>query len=138
MQASPASSNPLAVLDGHKFANLTTLRKNGQEVTTPVWFAKIGDNVYVVTIQATGKVKRLRNNPAARIGPSDQRGRPLGAQIAVVGRLLAESENAPVLQALNAKYGLMKRVIDFILRLRGTASQRIYLEFKAAVEPLSR
>ena len=134
MQASPASSNPLAVLDGHKFANLTTLRKNGQEVTTPVWFVKDGENIDVVTTQSTGKVKRLHNNPAARIGPSNQRGKPLGAQIAVVGRLLGESENAPVLQALNAKYGLMKRVIDLMLKLRGMLNQRVYLEFKVAGE----
>jgi uncharacterized protein len=133
-QASTESSNPLGVLEGHKFANLTTLRKNGQEVTTPVWFAKLGDNVYVVTTQSTGKVKRLRNNPAAQLGPSDQRGKPLGPQVAVVGRLLSEGEYAPVLQALNAKYGLMKRVIDLMLKLRGLQAQRVYLEFKVAGE----
>lgn len=127
-----ASSNLLSVLEGHKFANLTTLRKNGQEVSTPVWFATIGDNVYVVTTQSSGKVKRLRSNPAARLGPSDQRGKPLGPQVAVVGRLLNQAEYAPALGALNAKYGLMKRVIDLVLKLRGLHSQRVYLEFKSA------
>ena len=60
-QAATKSSNssPLDVLDGHKFANLTTLRKNGPEVTTPAWFATIGDNVYGVTTQSTGKVKSI-------------------------------------------------------------------------------
>ncbi len=135
-QGSRESSNsrPLSILDGYKFANLTTLRKNGQAVTTPVWFATIGENVYVVTTQSTGKVKRLRNNPAAQIGPSDQRGKPLGQQVAVVSRLLNEAEYPPVIQALNAKYGLMKRVIDLMLILRGLQSQRVYLEFKAAGE----
>ncbi len=128
------STNPLSVLNGHKFANLTTFRKNGQEVTTPVWFANIGNSIYVVTTQSTGKVKRLRNNPAARIGPSDQRGKLLGQQVAVVGRLMSEAESVPALAALNAKYGLMKRVIDLILKLRGLQSQRVYVEFKAAGE----
>jgi PPOX class probable F420-dependent enzyme len=133
-QVSTKSSNSslLGVLNGHKFANLTTLRKNGQEVTTPVWFATVGDTIYVVTTQSSGKVKRLRNNPAARLGPSDQRGKPLGQQAAAVGRLLSEGEQAPALAALNAKYGLMKRVIDLILKLRGLQSQRVYLAFKAA------
>jgi PPOX class probable F420-dependent enzyme len=126
------SINLLSVLAGHKFANLTTFRKNGKEVTTPVWFATIGDNVYVVTTRNSGKVKRLRNHPSAQLAPSDQRGKPLGEQVPVVGRLLSEAEQAPALQALNAKYGLMKRFIDLILRLRGMHSQRVYLEFKAA------
>jgi PPOX class probable F420-dependent enzyme len=123
------------VLEGHKFANLATLRKNGQEVTTPVWFARLGDGIYVVTTQSSGKVKRLRNNPAARMGPSDQRGKALGPQIAVVGRILSEAEQIPALQALNAKYGLMKRVIDLMLKLRGLQAERVYLEFKAADSP---
>jgi PPOX class probable F420-dependent enzyme len=129
------STNPLGMLEGHKFANLTTFRKSGKQVTTPVWFATISDNVYVVTTRSSGKVKRLRNNPSARLGPSDQRGKPLGEQVPVVGRLLSEAEQAPALQALNAKYGLMKRFIDLILRLRGMQSQRVYLEFKAAENP---
>ena len=120
------------MLKGHKFINLTTFRKNGQEVTTPVWFAQVGDKIYVVTTQTTGKFKRLRNNPAARIGPSDQRGKPLGSQVAVIGRILSTSEQTPALEALDAKYGLMKRVIDLILRLRGMLAQRVYLEFKVA------
>ena len=126
------SANPFAVLEGHKFANLTTFRKNGQEVTTPVWFAQVGDKIYVVTTQTTGKFKRLRNNPSAQIGPSDQRGKPLGPHIAVIGRILSEAEQGQALAALNAKYGLMKRLIDLILRLRGMLSQRVYLEFKIA------
>lgn len=128
-------SDLLDVLEGHTFANLTTFRKDGREVTTPVWFAKVGAKVYVVTAETTGKFKRLRNNPSARLGPSDRRGRPLGPQVAVVGRLLAEAEQAPALQALNAKYGLMKRFIDLVLRLRGLQSQRVYLVFKAAGNP---
>jgi uncharacterized protein len=130
LQKASTDSNPFIVLDGHKFANLTTLRKNGQHVSTPVWFARVDDNIYVVTTRSSGKVKRLRNNPAARLEPSDQRGKSLGQPVAVVGRLLDEAEYAPVLQALNTKYGLIKRVIDLILKLRGLQAQRVYLEFK--------
>jgi hypothetical protein len=39
-------------VEGHRFARLTTYRKSGEPVSTPVWFAVVGlpDNrVYVFT-----------------------------------------------------------------------------------------
>jgi Pyridoxamine 5'-phosphate oxidase. len=70
-----------APLAGHQYMNLTTFRKNGQPVPTPVWFAQEGDRIYVVTQAASGKVKRIRANPRVQLTPSDARGKPLGATI---------------------------------------------------------
>ena len=38
---------------------LTTFRKTGQAVTTPVWFAISGGTIYVETHADAGKLKRL-------------------------------------------------------------------------------
>lgn len=122
----------LAVLAGHKFANLTTFRKTGQEVVTPVWFAQDGEKIYVMTMGSAGKVKRLRNNPAARLGPSDQSGKALGLQIDVRGRLLTPEESATARRALDAKYGLMKKLFDMTFAIRRAKMQQVYLEFTAS------
>ena len=121
----------LSILDRHQFANLTTFRRNGAGVTTTVWFARDGDRVYIMTMSSAGKVKRLRNNPAARLGPSDRAGKPLGGEIAVRGRLLGGVERAAAVRALNCKYGWQKRMFDLVFKLRGRSASQVYLEFRA-------
>ena len=120
----------LAILEGHQFANLTTFRRSGDGVTTPVWFAKVGDKVFVMTMGSAGKVKRLRNNPAAKLGPSDRAGKPLGGQIDVQGRMLGAEERAEAVGALNRKYGFQKRMFDLMFKLRGKSASQVYLEFR--------
>jgi len=60
-------------LDRHRYVSLATFRRNGAEVATPVWFAALGARLYVVTSGDSGKVKRLRNTPRARVAPSTRR-----------------------------------------------------------------
>ena len=126
------SDRALDVLDGHQYANLTTFRRDGRAVATPVWFAREGDRLYVMTMRDTGKVKRLRNNSAARIGPSDRAGKPLGPQVDVFGRELAAGESAPARRALGRKYGLMKRLFDLAIALRGASAKQVFLELRVA------
>ncbi|HEY6885774.1 MAG TPA: PPOX class F420-dependent oxidoreductase [Nitrososphaeraceae archaeon] len=74
-------SDKISILSGHAYINLETYRRNGQAVTTPVWFTIDNNNnnmIYVVTRTETGKVKRLRNNSKVRIMPCSMRGQPKG------------------------------------------------------------
>ena len=63
----------LAALDRHRYVALATFRRSGAEVRTPVWFAAVDDRLYVFTAGDSGKVKRLRHSPRARVAPSDVR-----------------------------------------------------------------
>jgi PPOX class probable F420-dependent enzyme len=119
----------LSILEGHQFANLTTFRRDGTGVTTTVWFARDGDRVYIMTMVSAGKVKRLRNNPSARLGPSDRAGKPLGGEVVVRGRLLGDAERPAAVRALNRKYGWQKRIFDLMFKLRGRSASQVYLEF---------
>src|SRR3712207_9288216 len=65
----------------HEFARLTTYRKGGKPVPTPVWFALAEGRVYVFTDVESGKVKRIRNDPRATLAPSGFRGRPRGGEV---------------------------------------------------------
>jgi len=126
-----ASGTTLDLLNGYKYANLTTFRKNGDGVLTPVWFARAGNQIYVMTIADSGKVKRLRNNPHASLGPSDARGKPLGGQIRMAGRLLDAAEAQVANDTLNKKYGLIKRGFDLFMKLRGSKWRPVFLAFEA-------
>jgi len=72
-----------ASLQNHKYINLATFRKNGQEVRTPVWFAGeppqgVPEKLYVYSTANSGKAKRIRNNRHVRLAPCDARGKLLG------------------------------------------------------------
>ncbi|HEY0606607.1 MAG TPA: PPOX class F420-dependent oxidoreductase [Herpetosiphonaceae bacterium] len=115
-----------AALHGQEFMNLTTFRKNGQPVPTPVWFAHDGDCLYVMTVDNTGKIKRVRNSSRVQVGPSDRRGTPTGPLAEGTARILPSAEARRANALLNQKYGWMKRVFDLFQKIRST--QRVYLE----------
>jgi uncharacterized protein len=105
-------------LNGHKFMNLTTFRKTGVPVTSPVWFAEAGGKLYVVTDRSSGKVKRLRNNPAVEVGPSTSTGKSLGPSVPATARLLAEDAGQKGYRHLLQKYGWQLRAFELMWRFR--------------------
>lgn len=125
----PTQSVPFPNLSGHNYMNLTTFRKSGVGVTTPVWFAQEGDTLYVVTDATSGKAKRLRNNPAVEVGPSDARGKPLGDVLPARCRILPEAEGKAAWQALLRKYGWQLHLFQFMWLFRRT--QHIFLAIRA-------
>lgn len=122
----PTATQGFPTLAGHKYMNLTTYRRHGEEVTTPVWFAERRGKLYVWTEARAGKVKRARNNPAVLVAPSSQRGKPLGPPVQGAARILPAWEGPPADELLTRKYGLVKRAFGVYLRLRGKGAA--YLE----------
>lgn len=112
--------------------NLTTFRKNGLPVSTPVWFSEVEGRLYVYTGRYTGKAKRIRNDGGVRVGPCNARGKPLGPETAGVARLLPPEESAVAEESLNRKYGLQKRAFGGLLRLLGRGGEEAYLEISPA------
>ncbi|NJK80013.1 MAG: PPOX class F420-dependent oxidoreductase [Chloroflexaceae bacterium] len=128
-------------LAGHQYANLTTFRKNGNGVTTPVWFAVEGNKLYIFTDASTGKVKRLRNNTRVVLEPSTARGKPLGPSAPGTVRFLTTpAEQQLAKQALDRKYGLIKKLFEIVVigivgRFTGYGRELAYLEIIPAAEP---
>ncbi|MFE4452507.1 PPOX class F420-dependent oxidoreductase [Streptomyces sp. NPDC056796] len=58
-----------------EYVSLTTYRKDGTPVATPVWAAVDGDTLYVWTRSDSWKVRRLRNDPRVLVTVCDVRGR---------------------------------------------------------------
>jgi len=111
--------DPIAQFANAKYLNLETFRKTGVGVRTPVWFAQQETIFYVYSEADSGKVKRIRNNPKARIAPCDMRGNLRGAWVDARARICESSEAAHGQELLRRKYGWMKIVGDFFSRLRG-------------------
>lgn len=68
-------------LSAEKYVLLTTFRKDGRAVSTPVWAVRDGDALAVWTASDTGKVKRIRRDSRVTVAPCDVRGRPHGEAI---------------------------------------------------------
>ena len=109
------SEAPLRDFADQRYINLTTFRRNGRAVATPVWFVIHEGRLYVYTEAGSGKAKRVRANGRAQIAPSDVRGRPLGAFIAAGARQVSESALCERLEdAFRRKYGWQFRLFTII------------------------
>ena len=115
-------------LDGHKTMALTTFRKSGEPVVTPVWFARSGDDLVVMTYTDTYKVKRLANDPRVTVAPSTGTGKVIGE--AVEGTAVVfdpdSRETAHATQLIEANYGFITKVFELVQnRIRGKVTQAI-------------
>ena len=100
-------------LRGRKHALLVTFRRSGEAVPTPVWFGIGADGkVYFRSEAAVGKVKRIRATPRVLLGPCDPRGKPEGPMFEGTARILSEEENERAEAAIQANYGLARKVYD--------------------------
>ena len=101
------------------FIALSTFRRSGEAVVTPVWFILNMDRLYVWTYPNSGKVKRIRNNPQVRLAPSTFSGKPTGDEIAGVARLLGDGAKQDVLPLFETKYGLQFKFFQRLWNRQG-------------------
>ncbi|WP_407836524.1 PPOX class F420-dependent oxidoreductase [Streptomyces sp. DSM 116496] len=89
-----------------KYVSLTTFRKNGTAVATPVWAVADGDELYVWTRDDAWKVKRIRNDGRVTVVACDVRGRVADGAAVFEGeaRLLDEAGLKRVRKLMLRKY----------------------------------
>ncbi len=117
------SPDPIEVLGWARTVLLTTFRKTGVGVPTPVWVVRIGDELHVWTNPRSGKFKRIRNNPQVTLVPCTFRGVAHGVPVSGTVRVLEPAEIPALIDALKWKYGLFGRLSlwqsALVIRLRG-------------------
>ncbi|WP_406865488.1 PPOX class F420-dependent oxidoreductase [Streptomyces sp. HUAS MG47] len=98
-----------------RYVSLTTFRKDGTPVATPVWFAVDGDELYVWTKADTWKVKRLRRDPRVVVAACDVRGRIADGAVRLegTGRLLDAEGLKRVRRLLGRKYTWQYWLVDW-------------------------
>src|SRR5215210_7502339 len=87
-------SASLAPFARQKTVLLTTFRRDGTRVGTPVSIVVDGSRTFVRSWDTAGKVKRIRNNPEVTVAPCTARGRPTGPAIPARARILTGEESA--------------------------------------------
>jgi PPOX class probable F420-dependent enzyme len=107
---------------------LTSYRKSGAAVSTPVHIAIEGGHAFVRTWSTSGKYKRMVHNPVVEITPSTWRGRPTGPAINARARALSGAEAVHAGQALAQKYPLLQGLlVPLYHRLRGYRTMHVEL-----------
>ncbi|QFZ22532.1 PPOX class F420-dependent oxidoreductase [Saccharothrix syringae] len=101
-----------------KYLLLTTYRKDGTPVPTPVWVVSDGTALYAWSAADAGKVKRIRRGGEVEVGPCDLRGNPTGPQVPGRARLLDRAGSDRVRALIARKYGLLGRLTLLGSRLR--------------------
>lgn len=107
----------LCPLGASSTALLTTYRRDGTAVATPVSIALDGDRAYFVSAAGSGKARRLVRNPDVTFAPCTASGRVLGQAVRARVRLLDRAERRQMRHVLRPTRALYWSFV--LYRLRG-------------------
>ena len=88
---------------------LTTYKRDGSPVATPVSIAFDGRRAYFRSFHRAWKTKRLARNPQVEAAPSTLRGKPTGAAVPAEARLLSGEEAQVAARALARRHRVLQR-----------------------------
>lgn len=95
-------------IHAQNYISLTTFRKSGVGVPTPVWFGEDDGKLYVMTRGTMGKTKRIRNNPQVKVAPCTIRGKVTGPEFAATARILPTEEHKHARETIKRKYWMAR------------------------------
>lgn len=106
-----------------KYVMLTTYKKDGTPVASPLWAAPGGDDMLLWTVGDSWKVKRLRRNNNVLVQACNASGRSTsGPQVAGLGEIV---DRQRAVDAIIRKYGLIGRLTIWGSSLRRGASATV-------------
>ena len=121
-----AATTTLA-LGASDFIQLTTFRRTGEGVPTPVWVVPDGDALAVFTPAGTGKLKRIRHTPRVTVAECSRRGRVDDDVVPVEAYATATADPAEVervTRLLAGKYGLQFKIVMLAERVFARGERR--------------
>ena len=112
------SAGDLETLFPGRYLSITSFKRDGARVATPVWFVSDGGRLFAFTDLHSAKVRRIRRNPRVLVASCRVNGRlrrkPLRARVEV---LSASSDLERVQKLLLARYRVSYRVVMLFYRL---------------------
>ena len=132
-------AHPLTTLTNEKYINLTTFRKSGAAVATPLWFAEYQGVLYTQTFPTAGKLKRIRHTARVTLMPCTLNGKALGPAIEGRARILTDEQEILLAETVLAlKYGLTRRIYFGALGVYGKLRRQIPAgRAYIAIEPMT-
>nr|WP_028661799.1 PPOX class F420-dependent oxidoreductase [Saccharomonospora saliphila] len=116
----------IARLGSEKYVLLTTFRRTGEAVATPVWVATDGDDLVLFSKRDAGKVKRIRHTPRVRLVACDALGRRVhGPEVEGTARVLDADGSERARRVIARDYGVLGRVTMLLSRLRGGRARTV-------------
>jgi len=103
------TTNELSPLKQTKTVLLTTYKRDGTPVGTPVSIAFDGERAFFRTWHKAWKTVRLRNNPEVEVAPATLRGEPTGPALHGRAQLLEGAEARVAARALAHRHKLLQR-----------------------------
>ncbi len=113
----PPAADLEALFPG-RYLSVTSFKRDGAGVATPVWFVSDGRRLFALTDLHSAKIRRIRRNPRVLIAPCRADGKlrsePVPARAEV---LTATPELERVQTLLIERYKLSYRIVMLIYRL---------------------
>jgi len=109
------------------YISLSTRKRNGKFVDTPVWFAceTEGHRIYIYTVKNSGKVKRIRNFSDVQVAKCNVVGKINGSWIKAHAALIdEEQEITTAFYLLKKKYGYRFLIANLCSRIVGNYHRR--------------
>ena len=127
----------MAISD-EKYVLLTTFRKSGDAVATPVWIAPLPDGAGFTTESNAGKVKRIRHTPRVTLQPCSATGKvtPGSAVVQATAAVKTGADARPIHKAIRHKYPVMVSLLGIpsffvkLFRRKSTDECAIHLTFE--------
>jgi PPOX class probable F420-dependent enzyme len=101
----------LAPFSTQRTVALTTFRRDGTPVSTPVSIAVDGDRAVFRSFAKAGKTHRIRRDPAVEVAPSTFGGRPTGPAVRGTARMLEGAEAQVAARLLRRKYPFLHGIL---------------------------
>jgi uncharacterized protein len=107
-----------------KYLSLTSFRRDGTGVATPVWFVEADGRLLVETDAGSYKVRRIRRDPRVTVAPCTATGRLRGTPVSAWAELLPDAEVARVDRLMGRKYRVDLLFIKPFRRLQAALHRR--------------
>jgi uncharacterized protein len=109
-------------LADERYMLLTTFRRDGTPVATPVWITPYDEHsVAFWTSSGSGKAKRLAHTQRVTVQPSDARGRvkPGSEPVEATARVVSGEELEAIRERVIAKYGFQTKITKVLATIWG-------------------
>lgn len=116
-------------LGDEKYLALTTYKRSGDAVTTPVWVVALDDgSLGFWTSSGSGKAKRLAHTAKVVVQPSDARGRAIAGSTPTEATARVVASGDPLFDEVHrkvkAKYGFMTVITKFLGTVGGIVKRK--------------
>lgn len=128
------AGHALQLLGGGRYLSVTTFRRDGRTVSTPVWFLLAHGQLWARSAADSGKVKRIRRDPRVRLAPCDRHGTETAPPMDATAAVLQREDHPQLYRALLRRYGPTATLYD-LYWTRARRTRTVLLRFTLHQDP---